>query len=96
MKMTKEEYNRRREVEEVLQKYSVTADVDYKRIAEEIIAKIFLQPDVSINEAHQKENKKVGEVAVAFAKWIIRTSEDRDKKKLWTEHYEEFKKATGC
>jgi len=26
---------------------------------------------VSSNEAHPKENKKVGEVAVAFAQWII-------------------------
>lgn len=36
---------------------------------ERLKAKIFLQPDVSGNEANPKENKKVGEVALLFFEW---------------------------
>ena len=60
--ISQEEINQLK-IEAVLERHGVMADVDIEKIAEDI-AKIFLQPDVSGNEANPKENKKDGEVAV--------------------------------
>ena|SRR3990167_8560146 len=67
--------------------YLITSQVTAHEVANK-----FCKAHVSGNEAHPKENKKVGEVAVAFAEWIDKNNYETGTL-VTKELYEIFKKA---